>query len=141
MNILINIDEIEWDEWTFGKQYSARSKRLSDSAGGSAIATHMKELDAGKQSTPLHFHTAEEEHLFIVEGEVTLLQGDEYIHMIAGDYVCFLPGDDRGHALLNHTDAICRYLMIGQRDHRDSVVYPKEGQVHIKALDKIFNED
>lgn len=138
---MVNIDEIEWDEWSHGEEYASRSKRLSDAAGGRSVATQMKELDAGKQSSPLHFHTAEEEHLFLVEGEATLLQGDECVHLIAGDYVCFLPGDDRGHALLNHSGNVCRYLMIGQRDHRDSVVYPEEGQVHVKALDQIFYDD
>ena len=138
---MINIDEIEWDEWTHGEHYGVRSKCLSDSAGGQAIATRMQELDPGKQSTPLHFHTAEEEHLFIVEGECTLLHGEECVHMIAGDYACFMPGDDRGHALLNHSKEICRYLIIGQRDQKDTVVYPEEGQVHVKALDQIFYDN
>ncbi|MGI9276455.1 MAG: cupin domain-containing protein [Endozoicomonas sp.] len=137
--MVVNIDEIEWEEWSHGDRYGSRSKHLGSAAGGRALGMVMLELSPGKQSSPLHLHTAEEEHIFLVEGEATLLHGEDCIHLSAGDYACFLPGtDQQAHALYNHSQEVCRFLVMGQRCKDDVVVYPEQNRVQVKALGKIY---
>ncbi|WP_292444257.1 hypothetical protein [Mesorhizobium sp.] len=52
--------------------------------------------------------------------------------MNAGDYVCFPAGQKVGHSLYNHTNAICRYLLVGERNPHDVIVYPESGRVGVR---------
>ena len=76
----------------------------------------------------------EEEHALILEGEATLLLGDERYPMKAGDYVCFPAGQKVGHSLLNSGTGPCSYLMIGERSPHDVCVYPDSNKLAVNAL-------
>jgi len=55
----------------------------------------LHELPAGDRSWPYHYHTANEEALYVLDGTATLrLDGDE-VPLSPGDYVA-LPADDGG---------------------------------------------
>ena len=59
--------------------------------------------------------------------------------MTAGDYVCFLPGKgEQPHALYNHSQEVCRFLVMGQRCKDDVVVYPEQNRIQVKALGQIY---
>lgn len=137
--MVVNINDIEWDEWSHDNTFGTRSKNLGRASGARDLGIQMVELEPGKQSSPLLYHTAEEEHIFIVEGEATLLEGDEVSHLMAGDYICFLPCDDRGHALFNHSDQVCRFLLLNQHNKDDVVVYPDQNRMLVKALGQVFS--
>ncbi len=91
---------------------------------------------------PRHYHMLEEEHALMLEGEATLLLGDERHVMKAGDYVCFPAGQKVAHSFLNSGAGPCRYLMIGERNPEDVCVYPDSNKVKVNALqsrDDIFD--
>jgi uncharacterized cupin superfamily protein len=46
--------------------------------------------------------------------------------------VCFPAGQKVGHALVNHTDAPCRYLVLGNPQKHDVAVFPETGRVSVK---------
>jgi uncharacterized cupin superfamily protein len=50
----------------------------------------------------------------------------------AGHYVCFPAGQKVGHALINHTDAPCRYLVLGNPNPHDVAVFPETGRVSVR---------
>jgi uncharacterized cupin superfamily protein len=54
--------------------------------------------------------------------------------MKAGDYVCFPAGQKAGHCLINHTDATCRYVIVGERNPNEVVVYTDTRKVLVRAL-------
>ena len=60
----------------------------------------------------------------ILEGQVTLLLGEERHDMRAGDYVCFPAGQKIGHSFMNSGTGPCSYLMIGERNPNEVCVYP-----------------
>ena len=72
----------------------------------------------------MHYHMLEEEHALILEGQVTLLLGDERYEMKPGDYVCFPAGQKVGHSFMNSGAGPCSYLMIGERNPNEVCVYP-----------------
>ena len=88
----------------------------------------------GRRLAPLHYHMLEEEHALILEGQVTLLLGDERYAMKAGDYVCFPAGQKTGHSFLNNGTGPCSYLMIGERNPNDVCVYPDSNKMAVNAL-------
>jgi uncharacterized cupin superfamily protein len=98
------------------------------------VGVVLEELPPGKQSVPAHYHTQEEEHLYVLEGALTVRLGDERHEMKAGDYVCFPAGQQVGHCLINHTDKPCRYLIVGERNPNDVIVYPDSNKVLVRSL-------
>jgi len=81
----------------------------------------------------------EEEHALILEGEVTLLLGDECYVMKAGDYVCFPAGQKVGHSFLNSGKGPCSYLMIGENKPSDVRVYPDSNKMDVRLTDTIYD--
>jgi uncharacterized cupin superfamily protein len=88
----------------------------------------------GMRLCPRHYHMLEEEHALILEGEVTLLLGDERHLMKPGDYVCFPAGQKVGHSFLNSGSGPCAYLMIGEQNPNEVCVYPDSNKVMVRAL-------
>src|SRR3546814_20973314 len=82
---------------------------------------------------PRHYHLLEEEHALVLEGEVTLLLGDERHVMKSGDYVCFPAGQKIGHSFVNSGDGPCSYLMIGEHTPHDVCVLPDSNTKGVRA--------
>jgi len=139
-------EDVEWNEEGPGEgtRFGGRSKHLTHAAVGSDYHVGMLiEAPApGRRLAPLHYHMGEEEHALILEGQVTLLLGDERYDMKAGDYVCFPAGRKVGHSFMNGGTSPCSYLMIGERNPNDVCVYPDSNKMAVNALrtrDGIFD--
>lgn len=134
----ISSHDVEWrDEGVPGStRFGGRSKHLTEAAVGERYNVGMViEAPApGMRLAPRHYHMREEEHAFILEGQVTLLLGDERHVMNPGDYVCFPAGQKLGHSFLNSGGGPCSYLMIGESNRNDVCVYPDSNKVMVKAL-------
>lgn len=98
------------------------------------IGVLVEELPPGGRSAPLHYHMLEEEHVYMLEGVATLRLGDATRRMAAGDYVCFPAGQRAGHCLVNDGDAPCRYVVVGERNPNDVIVYPDSNKVRVRSL-------
>ena len=126
-------DDVPWEEWSEGVRFGGRVRRVGAHGGGSRVGVLIEELPPGRQSAPLHWHTDEEEHVWLLAGRATLRLGDERHPMKAGDYVCFPAGRAEGHCLVNEGEETCRYLVIGERSSNDVCVYPDSGKVLVRA--------
>jgi len=107
-------------------------KQLGEFGGGAHLGVCLEELSPGRQVCPAHYHLLEEEHLYVLQGEMTLRLGNERHRLVAGCYACFPAGQTEAHALINESDAVCRYLIIGERDPHDVIVYPDSGRVSVR---------
>jgi uncharacterized cupin superfamily protein len=54
--------------------------------------------------------------------------------MKAGDYVCFPAGQKAGHCLINNSDAVCRYVILGERNPNEVAIYTDSNKVLVRAL-------
>jgi uncharacterized cupin superfamily protein len=99
-------------------------KKLGDAAGLSQFGVNLLTLPPGAWSAQRHFHSQEDEFVYVLEGEVTLVtdQGSEQLK--AGDAAGFRAGDPNGHCLKNLSGAPARVLEIGSRVTGDAAVYP-----------------
>ena len=68
----------------------------------------------------------------ILAGALTLRLGEAEYEVAAGDYVCFPAGQRAAHALINRGEEICRYLIIGERDDNEVIMYPDAGRVGVR---------
>jgi uncharacterized cupin superfamily protein len=129
--------DIGWEEWSPAPRFGMRSKHLTRAAIGSEnyrVGVAVEELAPGKQSSPAHYHIFEEEHVYIFEGALTVRLGDDRYDMKSGDYVCFPAGQKAGHCLINKSGAICRYVIVGERNPDEVVVYTDSRKVLVRAL-------
>ena len=127
-----DIGRVPWQEFFRGERYCMRYQHLGSFGGGSQISVSMEVLPPGRQANQAHYHLLEEEHVFVLEGRLTLRLGDKSYEMQAGHYVCFPAGQKVGHALVNHTAEPCRYLVLGNPHPHDVAVFTDTGRVDVK---------
>lgn len=137
--------DVAWVEWSEVPRFGLRYRHLTLAAFGEdyRVGVAIEELPPGKQSSPAHYHFLEEEHVFILEGTLTARIGGDTHEMTAGGYVCFPAGQRAGHCLLNNSGTTCRYVIVGERNPNDVVVYTDSGKVLVRALGRraIFDLD
>jgi uncharacterized cupin superfamily protein len=134
----ISSQDVPWNEEGPGEgtRFRGRSKHLTYAAVGSDyhVGILIESPAPSGRLCPLHYHMLEEEHALILDGQVTLLLGDERYDMKAGDYVCFPAGRKVGHSFMNSGTGPCSYLMIGERNPNDVCVYPDSNKLSVRAL-------
>lgn len=132
----ISVDDVPWTEWSDVPRFGIRYRHLSLAALGEdyRIGVAIEELAPGMQTAPAHYHIFEEEHVYVLAGTPTLRLGAGSHVMKPGDYACFPAGQKAGHCLINETDAPCRYVIIGEDDPNEVVVYTDSGKVLIRSL-------
>jgi uncharacterized cupin superfamily protein len=99
--------------------------RLGDASGLTQFGVNLLRLPPGVWSSQRHWHTAEDEFVYVLEGEVVLVSdaGEEVLR--AGDCAGFKAGEPDGHHVQNRSNADAVLLEIGTRNpDRDGVDYP-----------------
>ncbi|PSQ40687.1 cupin [Halobacteriales archaeon SW_5_68_122] len=128
----VNEADLEWSTLS-GGETGLRRKKLAAAADGEDVGCSLYELPAGDRSWPYHYHTGNEEALFVLDGEGVLRLDGERVPLEAGDYVA-LPADERGaHRVINDSEGTLRYLMISTMKEPDVMVYPDSGKVGVFA--------
>lgn len=99
-------------------------QRLGDSAGLSQFGVNLLTLAPGAWSSQRHWHTHEDEFVYVLSGEVVLVtnSGEEVLR--PGDCAGFKAGVADGHCLQNRTDKQAQVLEIGSRMEDDGAFYP-----------------
>ena len=131
---------VPWEPWKHGERFGGRVRVLSNTRQGAHVGVLIEELPPGKQSCPAHYHLLEEEHIYLLEGRVTLRLGDDTHVLKPGDFVSFPAGQAAGHCLINHTRKPCRYLVVGERNPADVCVYTDSNKILVCATDEILRQ-
>jgi len=99
-------------------------QRLGDAGGLTQFGVNLLQLPPGAWSSQRHWHTAEDEFVYVVSGEVVLVtdKGEEILH--AGDFAAFAANVPDGHHLINRSGAVAVCLEIGSRFEDDGAFYP-----------------
>ena len=139
----ISSNDVPWSEWSDVPRFAVRYKHLSLAALGESyhVGVALEELAPGKQSAPFHYHFLEEEHVYLLEGTLTVRIGPETFEMKPGGYVCFPAGQRAGHCLINNSSALCRYVIVGERNPNEVSVYPESNKVLPRQLGRLLDLD
>jgi uncharacterized cupin superfamily protein len=98
---------------------------LGDVAGLTQFGVNLLRLAPGVWSSQRHWHTEEDEFVWILEGEVVLVTDAGETVLRAGDSAGFKAGRADGHHLQNRSPREAVVLEIGGRHpDRDAVDYP-----------------
>ncbi len=104
---------------------AGRAKRaLGNALGLTNFGVNLVELGPGDWSSPRHWHSHEDEFVYVLDGELTLVTGAGEQVLEAGMAAGFPAGVEDGHHLINRSDATATYLEVGSRLPEDVVHYP-----------------
>jgi uncharacterized cupin superfamily protein len=105
-------------------------RRLGDVVGLTQFGVNLLRLPPGCWSSQRHWHTVEDEFVFVVAGEVVLVTdaGEEVLH--SGDCAGFKAGVADGHHLQNRTDRDAVVLEIGTRHPADDEAFYSDIDLH-----------
>jgi uncharacterized cupin superfamily protein len=110
----------------FAEPCATRVRRaVGDVAGLTDFGVNVLHLPPGVWSSQRHWHSREDEFIWILEGQVVLVtdSGEEVLN--AGDCAGFKAGNADGHQLQNRSQRVAVVLEIGSRhDGEDAVDYP-----------------
>jgi uncharacterized cupin superfamily protein len=130
---VVNLSELPAKSNAHGERFAASTRWLTPTVGASGIGCSWYEVPPGKTAFPLHYHCANEEAAFILEGEGTLRLGEERIAVRAGDYLAFPTGPEHAHQLLNTGATPLRYLAFSTLHLAEVVGYPDSGKIAAAA--------
>ncbi len=129
----VDVNAIDWEGTDsfpepIATHLGARAfKRLARSGGLSQFDVNLVHLGPDAQSTLRHWHAVEDEFIYVLEGEVVLIEGDERRILRNGDVAAFPAGIERAHHVVNESNSLASFLEVGLRAPHDKVVFPDAG--------------
>ena len=104
----------------FNEACAGRTRRRVGDAGGIAdFGVNLMTLPPGKWSSQRHWHSHEDEFVYVLEGELTLVEDQGETLLQAGDCASFPKGTGNGHHLQNRSAREAIYLEVGSRSPED----------------------
>ncbi len=102
---------------------------LSDAGGLTRFGAHIHTLRPGTRSSDRHWHEEQDEFLYVLSGEATVIEEDGPHLLRPGDAACWPAGAENGHQVVNRSDAPCSFLIFGSRTIPDVIHYPDRGEI------------
>jgi uncharacterized cupin superfamily protein len=94
-------------------------QRLGDAGGLTDFGVNLMHLPPGNWSSQRHWHSHEDESVYVLQGEVTLIEDSGETLLRAGDCAAFPKGTGNGHHMINRSDMVAVYLEVGSRQPAD----------------------
>lgn len=108
----------------YDAQCAGRSKiSLGDLGHLSQFGVNLTRLSPGAASAHQHWHKHEDELVYVIDGEVMLVEDDGETLLRAGDAATFKAGVENGHMLVNRSDQEVVFLEVGTRGEKDVCTY------------------
>jgi uncharacterized cupin superfamily protein len=94
-------------------------QRLGDAGGLKDFGVNLMRLPPGNWSAQRHWHSHEDEFVYVLEGELVLVEDAGETLLRAGDAAAFPKNSGNGHHLINRSGRIAVYLEVGSRHPDD----------------------
>src|SRR3989449_11723919 len=102
-----------------------RSRRaLGNELGLTPFGVNLTVIQPGAWSALRHWHTRQDEFVYVLEGELVLVTDEGEQTLRAGMAAGFPAGKADGHHLINRSARPALYLEVGDRTPGDEVHYP-----------------
>ena len=99
------------------------SLRLGEVGGLTQFGVNLVMLEPGAMSSLRHWHHNEDEFVWIVDGECTLVQDEGETVMRPGDCAAFPAGSTNGHHFVNRSGKPARFMVVGTKAPQETAVY------------------
>jgi len=97
----------------------SRWQKLGDAAGLTDFGVNLVRLAPGKWSSQRHWHSHEDEFVYVLAGELVLVEDEGETVLHAGDAAAFPKNTGNGHHLINRGAETAVYLEVGSRQPQD----------------------
>ena len=97
---------------------------IGDAAGLTQFGVHITRISPGAASALRHWHEQEDEFIYMLEGELVLVENDGETVLKAGDAAGFKAGSGNAHRLINRGTLDAVYFEVGTRAKAERVHYP-----------------
>ena len=99
-------------------------RHITEAGGLTQFGAALEVLHPGGQSSQPHWEEHEDEFMYLIEGELTVIEDGVETILHPGDACCWKAGVPVAHTLKNHSDAPAIYLIVGSRDPNNICHYP-----------------
>lgn len=120
---ITHLNEVESRTVEKGK-FAFTGKRLAHPSGAKSLGLGWFEVPSGKTAFPHHYHCANEEGIYILEGHGEARIGTETVKVEANEYIAYPPGPEHAHSLKNTGSTPLRYICISTMVTTEIVGYP-----------------
>ncbi|MET2830786.1 cupin domain-containing protein [Mesorhizobium shangrilense] len=96
-------------------------RRLGDAGGLRDFGVNLMTLPPGGWSSQRHWHSHEDELVYVLEGELTLVEDNSETLLKAGDCATFAKSSGNGHHMINRSSTTALYLEVGSRNPDDVI--------------------
>ncbi len=108
----------------FAEPTKGRAKRrLGDALGLTQFGVNLVSIEPGAWSSQRHWHAEEDEFIYVLEGEVTLITDEGAQVLGPGMAAGFPAGKANGHHLINRSTQNALYLEVGTRAKNEFAQY------------------
>lgn len=103
------------------------------------LGASLEELLPGQAICPLHYHLVEEEHLYVLDGTLTVREvlpdggGQREMEVHAGELIAWPGGTRVAHQTSNRSDRLARFMAISDRCPQEVAFYPESGKVMLRG--------
>ncbi|MBK4215914.1 cupin domain-containing protein [Paracoccus caeni] len=111
------------EPWNLGRGFLSY-RHLTEAGGLTQFGLALETLQPGKQSSQPHWEQHEDEFLYLLDGELTVVEDGVETLIHPGDACCWKAGDPVAHTLRNHSDRPVTYLIAGSRKPENITHYP-----------------
>jgi uncharacterized cupin superfamily protein len=116
-----------------------RAKRkLGEACGLTRFGVNLVTLGPGGQSALRHWHTLEDEFVYVVAGELVLVTGGGEQILTAGMCAGYPAGARDGHHFVNRSASPATFLEIGNRAEGDNAFYPDDDLMWCEDEDGVY---
>jgi uncharacterized cupin superfamily protein len=107
-------------------------RRMGDACGLTKFGVNLVTLGPGGQSALRHWHTLDDEFVYVLSGEVVLVTNDGDQVLGAGMAAGYPAGKKNAHHFVNRSAAAATYLEIGNRTEGDNAFYPDDDLIWVE---------
>lgn len=128
---VIHLSEVPQEEMKVpeGSAFGGKRQRVGLAIGAQKLGCSFFTVPPGKAAFPFHLHHANEEMIYIIEGEATLRLGTHELPVRAGTFVACPPGTNYPHQLINTSNRELRYLVVSTMEYPEISEYPDSNKI------------
>ena len=112
-------------------------RRLGEAGHLTDVGVNLMRLPPGGWSSQRHWHTHEDEFVYLLEGQLTLIEDGGETLLIAGDCAAFPKNSGNGHHMVNRSGGVAVYLEVGTRSPAD-VIFCSDVDMMSASIDGRF---
>ena len=87
------------------------------------LCIYSEKVRPGSKSSAPHYHESIDEVVYVLEGELVAVEGDEECTLNENDAVCFKANSKKLHYLENRSNQIAKFLLIRKQISEKDVIY------------------